>query len=214
MMLDMGFPITTAMQDAMDEMKFQQVTNLFQKVPNNKEMGSNTNEEGMNLFHIFAKKAGGSNIDKLILGIYRELKNREVDPTVQDNFGMTALDYACQSGGSWLVNALLDHYEFDLNEETSGYSKLCYLVKSLGIHSIVQWKINEKENVAQVQPFGADNDFTKYLGKDFRKDPVEMLISKGASVNFLQQKEPVNEFEEDRELRYPPLFSLLQAIMN
>ena len=38
MFLDMGFPITTAVQDAMDESRFQQVTNLLSKNPNNEDL--------------------------------------------------------------------------------------------------------------------------------------------------------------------------------
>lgn len=53
MMLDLGFPITQAVQDAMDESKFQQVTNLLSKNPNNDEL-QKVNEEGQNLFHIYA----------------------------------------------------------------------------------------------------------------------------------------------------------------
>ena len=74
MFLDLGYPITNAVQDAMDESKFQQVTNLLQKNPNNEEL-QKINLEGQNLFHIFARNVPNQ-INETLVDIFLELKER------------------------------------------------------------------------------------------------------------------------------------------
>ena len=74
MMIDMGFPITDAMQDAMDECRFQQVLNLLSKNQDNEAL-SKTNDQGMNLFHIYAKQVD-HNLTEIFVKIFVELKER------------------------------------------------------------------------------------------------------------------------------------------
>ena len=83
MMVNMGYPITSALRDAMDESKFQQVLNLFEKKPNNDDLKV-PDEQGRNLWHLFAENCPTYKTD-ILKELYDELVLREVDPRVLDD---------------------------------------------------------------------------------------------------------------------------------
>jgi len=85
------------MQDAMDEQKFVQVVNLINKNPNNDELAK-LNENGKNIFHIFAENVKDMGVNETLASIFVELKERQIDPTLLDNEGKNALHYACSAG--------------------------------------------------------------------------------------------------------------------
>ncbi len=107
LMIDNGYDLMHAMQDAMDEKKFMLVLTLLSKNPDDSVIQSK-NKKGQNLFHILSMNAGGCSIDHL-KRIYETLSKRGVDTQAKDSFGRTALHYAVISGAVELVKMLLSH---------------------------------------------------------------------------------------------------------
>lgn len=115
LMLDNGYDLMHAMQDAMDEKKFMLVLTLLSKNPDDHIIQSK-NAKGQNLFHILSQNAGGCALEHL-QRIYDALQKRGVDCKAKDNFGRTALHYAVISGSLQLVQMLLSQAGgYDPNE--------------------------------------------------------------------------------------------------
>ena len=64
LMLDNGYDLMHAMQDAMDEKKFMLVLTLLSKNPDDHIIQSK-NAKGQNLFHILSQNAGGCALEHL-----------------------------------------------------------------------------------------------------------------------------------------------------
>jgi len=94
-MLDNGYDLMLAMQDAMDEKKFMLVLTLLSKNPND-EVIQQKNKKNQNLFHILAMNAASCSIDHL-KRIYETFLKRRVDVKAVDNYGRNALHYAVLS---------------------------------------------------------------------------------------------------------------------
>ena len=92
LMLDNGYDLMLAMQDAMDEKKFMLVLTLLSKNPDDHVIQSK-NSKGQNLFHILSQNASSCSLEHL-QRIYDTLLKRGVDCKAKDNFGRTALHYA------------------------------------------------------------------------------------------------------------------------
>ena len=76
-MMDQGYNMMYAMQDSLDEKKFQLVLTLLSKVSDNKIV-QQKNAKGQNLFHILSQNAVGCN-QGILKRIYDTFKKRGVD---------------------------------------------------------------------------------------------------------------------------------------
>ena len=85
-----------AMQDALDEKKFNLVLTLLSKTADNRIV-QRKNELNQNLMHILAKNSSGG-LMHILKRIYDQLKKRGVNCLEQDSLGNNALHYAvdCQ----------------------------------------------------------------------------------------------------------------------
>lgn len=95
LIIDEGYNLMQAMQDAMDENKFQLCLTLLQKYPDEKIVQQKNLKE-QNLFHILCQNSFGQNIEHL-KRIYDLLRKRGVDCLEKDGEGRTALHYAVLS---------------------------------------------------------------------------------------------------------------------
>ena len=129
LMLDNGYDLMHAMQDAMDEKKFMLVLTLLSKNPDDHVIQSK-NSKGQNLFHILSQNAGSCSLEHL-QRIYDALLKRGVDCKAKDNFGRTALHYAVMSESISLCKMLLTQAQgYDPNEvDNSGHTPLSLYFK-------------------------------------------------------------------------------------
>lgn len=82
LILDKGYDLMLAMQDAMDEKKFLLVLTLLSKNPND-EVVQQCNSKGQNLCHILSMNAGGCSFEHL-KRIYLTLLKRGVNCKAKD----------------------------------------------------------------------------------------------------------------------------------
>ncbi|OMJ69090.1 hypothetical protein SteCoe_33275 [Stentor coeruleus] len=105
LLLFAGYPYPFAMQDALNEEKFNLVLTLFAKV-DDPSVFQNKNSEGQNLFHTLAIK--GSKAGKEITEqIFQQLIDYKVSFTDIDMHGRTPLHYAAQTSNTHLSKMLL-----------------------------------------------------------------------------------------------------------
>lgn len=105
-MIDEGYNLMQAMQDAMDEKKFQLCLTLLTKYQDEKIV-QQKNSKQQNLFHVLCANSSGCRIEHL-KRIYETLKKRGVDCLEADGIGRTALHYAVESNSKELVHMLLE----------------------------------------------------------------------------------------------------------
>ena len=91
-MLDEGYNLMHAMQDAMDEKKFQLCLTLLSKEPDDAVV-QQTNSKRQNLFHVLCQNSRECQAVHLTR-LYTTFKKRGVSPLEQDSIGRTALHYA------------------------------------------------------------------------------------------------------------------------
>ena len=118
-----------AMQDALDEQKFQLFLTLIQKTADDATV-QKKNDTGQNLMHILAINSSASAQQKaVILRIFNTLQSRGVDCLCADNLGNNALHYAVKCRADELVSLLLGNgIEINLvNNE--GHSPLSLALK-------------------------------------------------------------------------------------
>ena len=92
LMMDQGYNMMHAMQDSLDEKKFQLVLTLLSKVSDDKIVQQKTSK-GQSLFHILSQNAVGCKYEHL-RRIYDTFKKRGVNCLETDNFNRSALHYA------------------------------------------------------------------------------------------------------------------------
>ena len=96
-----------AMQDALDETKFQLFLTLISKTADD-NIVRQKNDKGQNLFHILAKNSNNSqNHQHIISRIYKTLKQRGVDCLENDSLGNNALHFAVKCKATELVRMLI-----------------------------------------------------------------------------------------------------------
>lgn len=81
-----------AMQEALDEKKFNLVLTLLSKTADNLVV-QRKNDQGQNLMHVLAKNSAGGALH-ILKRIYEQLRKRGVDCLEKDNSGSNALHYA------------------------------------------------------------------------------------------------------------------------
>ena len=107
MILDNGYDYMLAMQDALDEQKFQLFLTLIQKTADD-AIVQRKNDKGQNLMHILAINSRGSEQSKaIIVRIFNTLKSRGVDCLGNDNSLNNALHYAVKCRANDIVKLLL-----------------------------------------------------------------------------------------------------------
>ena len=63
-----------------------------------------------------------------LIDIFCELKERQIDPTVKDNYGRTALHYTCLNNTDWLAISFINNFKFDIEAiDNSGHRALSYV---------------------------------------------------------------------------------------
>ena len=127
LMLDQGYNLMHAMQDALDEQKFQLVLTLLAKNPDDAVV-QRKNQKDQNLFHILSQNSGGCRPEHL-RRIYDALRKRGVDCLEPDGFARTALHYAVQSRSRELVDLLLEQGASPTAEDMYGYTPLTLYLK-------------------------------------------------------------------------------------
>jgi ankyrin repeat protein len=96
-----------AMQDALDEVKFQLFLTLIQKTADD-AIVRQKNEKGQNLFHILAKNSNDNvTHHPVIARIYKTLKARGVDCLECDKHGNNALHFAVKQKAVEVVRMLI-----------------------------------------------------------------------------------------------------------
>ena len=118
-----------AMQDALDERKFNLFLTLISKTAED-SIVQQVNEKGQNLMHILAMNASQAQSQvKIIERIFETLKKRGVDIKANDQTGSNALHYAVQSN-SIEVCRLLIYNSIDVNQvNLEGHSPISLALK-------------------------------------------------------------------------------------
>lgn len=199
LLLQKGYNLMSAIQDAMNEQKFKYVWTLLTKVSND-EIVKKTNEEGQNLFHTFAIKGGLAPFD-LTKKIHKTFINKGISFTLQDKFGKTPLHYAANSGFLFLIKELLNSGVDPNVQDKSGLTafSIQLIEGSINEHSIQPY-IQHNANFAlkfKIKVKSADGN-----EEEFETGPLVYLASKG-SKNYELMKllinhgVSVNETDED-----------------
>ena len=105
LILDNGYDYMLAMQDAMDEAKFQLVLTLLSKTSDDRII-QRKNAKGQNLLHILSQNAKLANF-QVLERIYHTLKARGVDCLASDKQKNNALHFAVKSGSLALSKILI-----------------------------------------------------------------------------------------------------------
>jgi ankyrin repeat protein/predicted DNA-binding WGR domain protein len=106
LLLFAGYSYSLAMQDALNEEKFELVLTLFAKV-DDPRVFLNKNSEGQNLFHTLAVKGKQASIE-VVEQIFQQLIDFKVDFDEEDIYGRSPLHYASSGHNSKLINLLLE----------------------------------------------------------------------------------------------------------
>lgn len=168
LMIDNGYPLMLAIQDAMDEKKFLLVLTLLSKNPDDEVIQQKNNKQ-QNLFHILAMNASGCNHIHLER-IYTTLAKRGVDVRVKDIYKRTALHYAVQSESLQLVELILSREDgYQVNEvDDEGHTPLSTFLKGDRVKQYFYNRINPIHHIFSVLcKYGADVNFV-YPEKTFK----------------------------------------------
>ena len=143
LILDNGYNYMLAMQDALDEQKFQLFLTLIQKTADDTVV-QKKNEKGQNLLHILAINSRNSeNCKAVIVRIFKTLKSRGVDCLCTDNSGSNALHYAVMCKANEIVNLLLLE-RIDVNQvNDEGHSPLSLAMRGVPNSPLLEDKITE-----------------------------------------------------------------------
>lgn len=104
--MDNKYDYMLAMEDALDEKKFQLVITLLAKTQDDEIVRQN-NAKGQNLMHILAKNSSGGDFTHL-RRIYDIFRKRGVNCFERDHSLSNALHYAVWSNCAALVSILLE----------------------------------------------------------------------------------------------------------
>ena len=102
-----GYDYMRAIQDAMNEKKFQLVRTLLSKV-NEDHILQQKNEKGQNLFHTLAMKGSGTDLNTS-RDLCEQLLDRGIDPKSPDSDMRSPLHYAASSNYTYMCGFLLDN---------------------------------------------------------------------------------------------------------
>ena len=178
LMLDNGYDLMHAMQDAMDEKKFMLVLTLLSKNPDDHVIQSK-NSKGQNLFHILSMNASSCALEHQ-QRIYDALQKRGVDCKAKDSFGRTALHYSIISGSIQLVKMLLTQEEgYNPNEvDNEGHTPLSLFMQ------------------------GDKNTQHQFYDPAFKHENIFLLLAKaGADVNFVYPESHYKPALKEEELQ-------------
>ena len=118
-----------AMQDALDDKKFNLVLTLFSKVPDDRII-QQKNSKQQNLMHILAQNSsGGAGQFVILKRIYDTLKRRGVNCLERDSLGSNSLHYAVQQNCFDLCQILVQEGVGINDVNNDGHSPLSLLMK-------------------------------------------------------------------------------------
>jgi ankyrin repeat protein/predicted DNA-binding WGR domain protein len=180
-----GYPYSLAIQDALNEEKFDLVQTLFAKV-DDASIFHNCNEDRQNLFHTLAIK-GKKASDEVIESICYQLFDYKVNFQAADKFGRTPLHYAAQLSCIKLCGILLEKGA-DINvQDSNGLTPIVKAVEgdliknSLGVLEL--FKAHGADFNVKVPCKDYDSTiFLHALSKECSRKLVKFLISTGCNV--------------------------------
>ena len=95
LLIQQGYNIILAINDAFDKKMFQLVLTLIFKIEDNTIIKV-TNSLNQNLFHSLAINGKSCDSNELIDKIFKELKRIGINPNDIDNNGRNSLHYSCE----------------------------------------------------------------------------------------------------------------------
>jgi len=107
LLIQKGYPLMNAIQDAINEKQFKYVITLLSKVSDHEQIRQ-PNEQGQNLFHSFAQQ-GSVSTAEVYIEIIDELLKYKVDVKAVDKTGRTPLHYAAEAQFTYLMRKLVDN---------------------------------------------------------------------------------------------------------
>jgi len=172
LLLQSGYDFMTAIQDALNQKKFNYVWTLLSKVEDEAILRK-ANSKGQNLFHTFAIQ-GASAPSDLTAKIYKAFTDRGIDFTVADSEKRTPLHYAAMHNFKFLFETLLQQKGVDINaQDAKGYTPFALQLSSE----------TGKLNDSNVQPYLDHNanlnlQFkVKIAGEEVLMGPLNFMIS-------------------------------------
>lgn len=129
-----------AMQDALDEKKFNLVLTLLSKTSDNRIV-QGKNDLNQNLMHILAKNSNGG-LMHILRRIYDSLRSRGVNCLEQDSLGNNALHYAVQSNCYDLCQILISEGISVNSVNHEGQTPLSLIMRGENGASIVLRQLN------------------------------------------------------------------------
>jgi len=125
LMIDQGFDIIEAIEDAFKEKLFNLVLFLITKTSESKKLQQKLSD-GKNLFHLLGKY--GNSDQGLAMQIFQELKSREVPIKEIDNEKRTAFHYAAMEPTREVIKEMLKEGCSPSSEDNEGQTPFSYAV--------------------------------------------------------------------------------------
>ena len=189
LLIQKGYPLMNAIQDAINENQFKYVITLLSKVSDHEQIRQ-PNEQGQNLFHSFAQRGSGAP-SEVYIEIIDELLKYKVDVKAIDKAGRTPLHYAAEKKFHYLMRKLIDNGCDPNHVDNSKHTAFSILLtrwgvteqdlntyKHLGLDFKVKFPTTIKERTQEV------NALLYLLANGNRNLPIfKRLVDEGVSVN-------------------------------
>ncbi len=213
LLLQKGVSIVQAIEDALENHKFQLAYTLLHKVGSrNIEI---PNEKGQNLMHILGMNSHECADLSLVSKIFRSLSQSKIELFRKDSLGRYAFHYALKHHGSFLVEQLLARPEVSQcleSKSVDGENALTIYCESYDQTSLLQRMVERGMNVngdVRVK----QSDAVVYMGMlqhVLMKHKVVPVKDYQSTLDFLCDSLQVQVNRQDSQGETP----LLQAVKN
>ncbi|CDW74195.1 wgr domain containing protein [Stylonychia lemnae] len=203
LILDYGFDLIMAMEDALKQQKFSLALTLLQKVSDNKAI-QKSNQKNQNLFHILAINAkilNGMQNSKQLNRIYKQFKRREIDIAQKDILGRLPIHYAAINGAYSLLEIMLADACVQVDEVDSlGQTPLVLAIKGKNLRvndnyhcfKILMNSQKVRQNIIYEEKYYDESNFQIYVPETLKVTPFNHLTR---SIKFLEQNLAVSYLE-------------------